>query len=141
MSEPELFDRLAENPSVHPGKLRKVGARAVIVRFVAGAATSVVAAVLTLVFGPRVGGVMLAFPAILAASLTLIAEEDDREQARQDARGSVAGAAALGGFAILGAVLFDQLPGGVVLVIAGTAWLLVAVALYFVLWWERPGQR
>lgn len=138
MSEPELFDRLPENPSIQPSKLRDVGARPIAIRFAAGAATSVIAGILTLAFGPHVGGVMLAFPAILAASLTLIAEEDDREEARQDARGSVAGAAALGGFAIIGTVLFGDLPGGVVLAIAGVTWLLVAIALYFSFWWRRP---
>ena len=65
------------------------------VRFVCGALTPVVAGLVTIAFGARPGGILLAFPAILAASLTLIEEEEDAEDAREDSRGAVAGGVAL----------------------------------------------
>jgi uncharacterized membrane protein (GlpM family) len=134
--EPDLFDRLEEPPSLHPGKARQIGVREIGIRFVAGALTSVVAGVLTVAFGARIGGIMLAFPAILAASLTLIAEEEDREDAREDARGSAVGGLALGAFALVGTVLFGHLAGGAVLAAAAVAWLVVALGLYRLLWWR-----
>ena len=72
-------------------KLRELRPRDLLVRFLFGAATSAVAGAVAIVFSPIAGGVFLAFPAILAASLTLIAEEEDRTQAREDARGAAVG--------------------------------------------------
>lgn len=134
--EPELSDRMEERPSLDVRKVREVDVRAIAIRFVAGALTSILAGLLTVGFGPHIGGIMLAFPAILAASLTLIAEEDDREEAREDARGAAAGGVALGVFAIVCAVLFGNVPGGVTLGLAGLAWLLCAVLLYVAFWWR-----
>ena len=91
---------------------------------------------LSLAFGPRAGGLFLAFPAILAASLTLIAKKEDTADAREDARGAVAGAVALACFAAVGAALFGVLAGGAVLALASVVWTLVAVTIYFVAW--RP---
>ncbi len=95
------------------------------------------AAVMTLIFGARVGGILLAFPAILAASLTLIAEEDDIREAREDARGATAGAVALGCFAAVAAILFSTLPGGAVLTIAAATWTVVAIGIYHLAWARR----
>jgi hypothetical protein len=111
------------------------------VRFTAGALTSVVAGILGLLFGDRIGGIPLAFPAVLIASLTLIEEQEDSEEAREDSRGAMAGAAAMSVFAVVGALLFTQLPGGPVLVLAAVAWALVAAGLYGLLWWRREAGQ
>ena len=92
---------------------------------------------MTLLFGPRIGGLMLAFPAILVASLTLIEEQEDSEEAREDSRGAMAGAAGLAVFGVVGAVLFGDLPGAWVLVLAALAWTAVALGLYRLLWWKN----
>lgn len=134
--EPGLLQRPAERPRLDLESASQARPRDIAIRFLAGALTSIVAGVLTIAFGPRVGGVMLAFPAILVASLTLIAKEEDREDARQDARGAVAGGVALGVFALVGLFLFDALPGGVTLLLAAVAWALSALGLYFLLWWR-----
>lgn len=139
--EPELRDRVPEIPAMQPGKIREAGARALGVRFVAGALTSVAAGLVTIAFGPHVGGILLGFPAILAASLTLIAEEEDGVEAREDARGAIAGALALAAFALTVLVLVDHLPGGVTLLIAAAVWLLVAVGLYAAFWFGLPRGR
>ncbi len=102
----------------------------------AGALTSAVAGVVALSFGPRVGGILLGFPAIMAASLTLIAEEDDVAEAREDARGAIVGACALTLFAAVATLTIRHVPGGVGLAIAAAAWAACAVLGYLILWWR-----
>jgi hypothetical protein len=111
--------------------------RDLVVRFIAGGVTSIVAGVVTLVWGPRTGGVFLAFPAILAASLTLIQEQEDSHEAREDSRGAVLGGAAMIAFAIVAAVLLDSIPGALALVAATAAWTVIALGGYAVFWRRR----
>ena len=132
--EVRITDRVGERPDVEPEKVSHVRARDLGYRFVAGALTSIIAGVLTIVFGPRIGGVMLAFPAILAASLTLIEEQEDSAEAREDARGAVVGGAALGAFAAVAAELFGNVNGAATLALATLAWFVTAVLLYVVAW-------
>jgi len=63
------------------GALRKQTPRDYLVRFAFGAAISTIAGVDALLLGPRLGGVLLAFPAILPASLTLIERKSNRREA------------------------------------------------------------
>jgi hypothetical protein len=134
MTEPTLLDAPREPIRLRPGRAREVRPRDLIVRFTFGAATSVVSAIVSLTFGARAGGLLLAFPAILAASLTLIAKADGMSDAREDARGAVAGAIGLGCFALVGARLFGQLPGGIVLALASGAWIVVAIGINRIAW-------
>ena len=129
-----VFDRVREVPRLSAGRLREVRPRELAIRFAAGAATSVVAGVLGLVLGERVGGVMLAFPAILAASLTLIEQEDDGREAREDARGAIVGALGLAAFAVVAALALPGMPGWAALLLATAAWVCVAVGGYFAVW-------
>ncbi len=105
-------------------------------RFLSGAATSVIAGIITLGFGPRVGGIFLAFPAILAASLTLIEEQNDSAEAREDSRGAVLGGLAMVAFAAVGAIAFGHLGGAIVLLLAAAAWLVVAMLGYLIAWFR-----
>jgi hypothetical protein len=116
---------------------RQVRARDLLVRFVFGAITSAVAAVVTLAFGPRAGGIFLAFPAILAATVTLIEDEESASEAREDARGAIVGSIALAVFAACAAALFGEIAGGLALAAASGAWCVVAIGLYLVLWCAR----
>jgi hypothetical protein len=117
-----------------PGKLREVHARDLVIRFALGATTSVAAGAVSLWFGPFTGGVLLAFPAILAASLTLVADEESARRAREDARGAVVGAVALAAFSVVGIVAFTHLAWGWVLAAATLAWTGLALAVYLALW-------
>src|SRR5205807_418029 len=90
--EPSWIRGPQELPGIEPEKAREVPLRHLAIRFAFGAATSVTAGVVSLVSGSRISGVLLAFPAILAASLTLIADEESKREAREDARGAVLGA-------------------------------------------------
>src|SRR5205807_1800795 len=66
-----------------------------------GAAISLVAGVIGMKFGPRLGGVLLGFPAILPASLTLIEKKEGKEQASVDSIGAGLGAVAMIAFAVV----------------------------------------
>lgn len=134
--EATLSERLSERPALNLGKVTGVQPRELLYRFAAGALTSVAAGVLTLLFGPRVGGIFLAFPAILAASLTLIEQEEDSTDAREDARGAIVGAAALAVFAVVAAVTLGHVSGAIALAAAAVAWLLAALLGYALLWWR-----
>jgi uncharacterized membrane protein (DUF4010 family) len=87
-------------PDVRPRRLAEPPARDWLVRFAFGAGVSALAAVVGKPAGPTVGGLFLAFPAILLASLTLVAKEDGEHQAREDARGAALGALGLIGFGL-----------------------------------------
>jgi hypothetical protein len=113
------------------GNLRKVRFRDCAIRFAFGAAISVVAGVVALRFGHKIGGVFLAFPAILPASLTLVAHKESDHHASINAEGAVLGGIALVGFSLT-AYLFLPRIGAWALLVAGAIWAMVAVALYFI---------
>ena len=86
-----------------------------LVRFLLGGAVTVITGLIAKRFGPVVGGLFLAFPAIFPASATLL-DRDQREKKRNagiavtlrgrlavalDARGAALGCIALAGFALL----------------------------------------
>lgn len=101
-----------------------------LVRFGFGAAISAVAGIVSVVMGSEPGGILLAFPAILPATLTLIEKEDGERQAEDLDVGSILGAAALGAFAV---IVWQYMGSGfppLVLVSATVAWLVAAVVLY-----------
>jgi Protein of unknown function (DUF3147) len=134
--ELSLMERLDERPRFELAEVRKANARELGYRFIAGAVTSVMAGIVTLVFGARVGGILLAFPAILAASLTLISEEEDSAMAREDARGAMAGGCGLVAFAVVGALTFGALSGALALLLSAIAWAVTALGIYVLLWWR-----
>jgi hypothetical protein len=119
------------------GRLRDIKPRDVAIRFVFGAATSAVAGIVAALAGASWAGPLLAVPAILAASLTLIADEETRKLAREDARGAVLGAVGLIVFAAVGAAGFGRIGAAWVLLLATAAWAAVAGGLYWLVWARR----
>jgi hypothetical protein len=134
--EASVTERVAERPAAQPEKLRDVRTRDLGYRFIAGALTSIAAGAVTLAFGARVGGILLAFPAILAASLTLIEEQEDSAEAREDARGAIIGGLALAAFAAVVAITVRSLGGPISLVLASAAWLACALGGYALAWFR-----
>jgi len=114
------------------GELRQVRPRDLAVRFAFGAVISVVAGVVGQAAGSRAGGALLAFPAILPATLTLIEKEDGTAAAVADVRGSVLGALALVAFALVAFVSLGRLPPPASLAAALGAWIVVALGLYVI---------
>lgn len=134
VEEAPITARVTERPAFSLKRVREVGFRELGIRFLAGALTSIVAGGLTLALGTRVGGVMLAFPAILAASLTLIEHEEDSAEAREDARGAVMGGVALALFAVIAAITLGSLNPALALLLAAVGWFAAAGLGYLLLW-------
>ena len=113
-----------------PGGIRKLSGKQSLIRFCAGAGASLVAALVSQFAGSAAGGPLLALPAILIASLTLIADEDGLRAAIDDSRGAVLGGIGLVVFAAIAWRLFGRLPTWLVLVLATGGWVATSLALY-----------
>jgi hypothetical protein len=114
------------------------------VRFGFGGAVTVVAGLLAKHYGPAIGGLFLAFPAIFPASATLV-EKHEREKKRKagirdtirgrQAAGLDAAGAAMGsvGLACFGFVVWKILPvanAAVALAVASGVWLGVSILVW-----------
>ena len=87
---------------------------------------------MALVFGATAGGMFLAFPAILPASLTLIEKKEGPEAAIDDIDGAILGAGALGGFALVAGVGLRRFSAALVLPAALATWLGASLIAYVV---------
>lgn len=126
-----------------PRRLREIRPKELGIRFLFGCAISLVAGLISMRFGPRVGGLFLAFPAILPASLTLIEKKHGSHQAMVDAIGAVLGGVALGVFALVASLLLRHFPAALGLAAATAAWLLFATGLYLLAaaWLRALGRQ
>jgi len=118
------------------GKLREVVPRDLALRFAFGAGISIIAGLAGLLVSSRFGGMFLAFPAILPATLTLLEEKDGTEHAVHDVRGAALGAIGLIAFAVAAW-------GTRSLLAAAAAWLVASLSAYgaVALSQWRPGSR
>jgi len=119
-----------------------------LIRFALGGAVTMVAGVIAARFGPVVGGLFLAFPAIFPASATLIEKHvrrrkervgfsgvrRGREAAALDAAGATLGSLGLAAFAVVIWLLIERSPAWA-LVLATVTWLAVAVLAWTVRRW------
>ena len=129
---------------VDPSALRQTKWHQYAARFLFGGLITAVAGVIAEKYGPAVGGLFLAFPAIFPASATLIEKHEEerkqeygldgrergREAASVDAVGSAMGSIGLFVFALL---VWQFLPGHthwLVLTVATLAWLAVSIAIW-----------
>ncbi len=115
-----------------PSKLSKVRLEDLAVRFGFGVAISLVAGVISLAFGATAGGMFLAFPAILPASLTLIEKKEGPKAAIHDLDGAILGAGALGAFALVASVGLRRFSAALVLPAALATWLGASLIAYAV---------
>ncbi len=116
--------------------LRKLRFHEYAIRFAAGGIITVAAGLIAERFGPGMGGLFLAFPAILPASATIIAKHECLRKEEKGLRGTIrgraaagadAGGAALGGiglivFAILAWQMLPHLPAWATLTSATAVW-------------------
>lgn len=113
-----------------------------LVRFIFGGLVTALAGIIAKVYGPTVGGLFLAFPAIFPATATLLEKHEKkkrigssrlaraREIAGVDAAGAAMGSIGLIAFAV---VLWKWLPQGslaVVLSAATLAWLVISMTMW-----------
>jgi uncharacterized membrane protein (GlpM family) len=125
-----MNDRSNDEVRAEAGKLRTPPARDWLIRFAFGAGVSALAGVVSEIAGPRVGGLFLAFPAILLASLTLVAKEEGINQARDDARGAIFGTIGLLAFAVVVAAAATRWPLWATLTVATASWAVIALGAY-----------
>jgi hypothetical protein len=116
------------------------------VRFLFGGLITAVAGIIAKKFGPVVGGLFLAFPAIFPASATLIEKHEKqkkeekglrgtrrgREAASVDAAGSVIGSVGLLVFASIVWQFAPRYSTWTVLMVATVSWLTVSVMIWYV---------
>jgi uncharacterized membrane protein (GlpM family) len=117
---------------VNLGGVKEAGFRDLLLRFIFGVVVAIAAGLVSLRFGARMGGLFLAFPAILPAGLTLIEQKEGKEAARHDAGGAVIGSAGMLTFAIAAYLLLPALAAPLALALALLVWIAVSVALYLV---------
>ena len=134
-AEPRRVDVL---PSADLSKIRGAKPKELLVRFVLGAAVSVDAGIISKGVGPRLGGVFLAFPAILPASLTFVQGKEGTHKADRDAIGAVLGGLALVVFAAVAESTFTRLNPALALVCSLAGWLVACAAMYVILAAVRP---
>ena len=128
-------------PSLNPRGLADKKPRDYLVRFAFGASISLIAALVSLEH-QLFGGMFLAFPAILPASLTLIQRDAGRKEAGIDAAGAIIGGIGLLAFAHVAAFGIKPLGAMTALIAAALAWLLVSVTVYVaVMAWRAKAAR
>jgi Sec-independent protein secretion pathway component TatC len=112
-----------------------------LVRFAFGASISLIAAPISLKF-QLFGGIFLAFPAILPASLTLIERELGKEEASIDAEGAIIGAIGLLAFALVAAFGIKAIGAIPALIAASATWLVLSLGIYFgVMAWRAATKK
>lgn len=116
-----------------------------LLRFVFGGAVTALAGIIAKRFGPEIGGLFLAFPAIFPASATLIEKHEKekkrkagldgtqrgREAAGLDAAGAALGSIGLIAFALVVWRFIDTSPAWLVLTAAMLAWMLLSCILWY----------
>lgn len=129
-----------------PSALKETSWKSYLIRFAFGGLITAAAGLIAKKFGPAIGGLFLAFPAILPAGLTLVAQQNEKREKQhgkpaplrglQAAGVNAAGAAigSLGMIAFGGVVwaLAARLPAAAALSLAALAWVLVSLAGWIV---------
>jgi Protein of unknown function (DUF3147) len=124
--------------------LRETEPHEYLLRFLFGGAATVLAGLVAKEFGPALGGLFLAFPAIFPASATLISSHERHRQQRAgydgtrrgrqaaaiDATGAALGCAGLATFALLLRVLLPRHNAALVIGGATVAWALISCAFW-----------
>jgi hypothetical protein len=126
-------------PSFDVAALTRTHAWEYGLRFLFGGAVTVATGLIANAYGPTVGGLFLAFPAILPASLTLLKRHDGRAEAARAAVGGRIGALGLIAFAGVSAVLATHHGAPLTLAAASLTWAAVSVGLWFAIY--RPRER
>jgi hypothetical protein len=126
--------------------LRRTRGNEYVTRFLFGGAVTVLAGLIAKRFGPGVGGLFLAFPAIFPASASLIQKHEMKKKLRAgqdgtkrgrvaagiDAFGASIGCLALGAFAMVTWKLLPRIPTAVTLALATMTWVATAVTVWIV---------
>jgi hypothetical protein len=121
-----------------------------IVRFLFGGSVCIFAGLMSKWFGPEIGGLFLAFPAIFPAGASLVESHEKQHKAKAgmdgtlrgrtvaaiDSAGAAIGCIGLAGFALLCWLCLPRLAPLAVFALATLAWLILSVAF----WWLRKSR-
>ena len=118
------------------------------IRFALGGAMTVIAGVIASRFGPAVGGLFLAFPAIFPASVTLVEKHARQQKEEKGLRGARRGkeaaaldarGAALGGLGMIGfaGAIYMLIEHSAVLALVAATALWVSISMLAWLWQRR----
>ena len=117
--------------TVRTKRLSETSPKEYAIRFVFGGVVTVAAGLIATRWGPVVGGLFLAFPSILPATLTLVKGHAKLSGAAgSDALGATLGSVGLVLFALVGWILSTSVPGWAVLTLATITWAIAAVAAW-----------
>jgi uncharacterized membrane protein (GlpM family) len=133
MSEPQRVQADA-------GQLRRTSWKEYAVRFVFGGLITAFAGLIAGRYGPVIGGLFLAFPAILPASATLIEQHSGKDKAQAATAGAAIGSVALLAFGAVIWLLSGRVAAWLVLLVALFVWIVVAVGLWLAVH-RLPGFR
>jgi hypothetical protein len=123
-------------------RLRQTRPRELLLRFVFGGVITVAASLIATRFGPVIGGLFLAFPAILPASLTLLAQHArNTPPAGADAYGSIFGSVGLLAFAAVIWGLAITVPAWLVLSLGMSVWVVTACGTWALVERQRRARR
>jgi hypothetical protein len=126
-----------------------------LIRFVAGGAICVIAGLIASAYGPKLGGLFLAFPAIFPAGASLVEAHEKQHKARighdgtmrgrqiaaLDAFGAAIGCIGLAGFGMFFWLWTPHASSVVSLVLATLAWLTLAVGCWLLRRKLIPGHK
>lgn len=124
--------------------IRKTQPNEYAVRFLFGGSITLLAGLVAHFYGPTIGGLFLAFPAIFPASVTLIAKHEERRRrakglqgnergklaAGLDTRGALIGACGLFFFALTVHLLLPTLPTAMTLGLGTLAWMASSILIW-----------
>jgi Protein of unknown function (DUF3147) len=131
--------------STHLASLKDIKPHEYLVRFLFGGLCTVAAGLIAKRFGPAIGGLFLAFPAIFPAGASLLEAHEKRKMAKagldgtnqgREAASVDAAGASIGciGLVVFAAVAWQELPGHnayAVISVATSTWLLVSVGIWY----------
>jgi len=128
---------------VNIAALKRTKRQEYLVRFIFGGAVTAVAGIIAQHYGPEIGGLFLAAPAIFPAAATLLEKHEEnkarthsgrqlraRELAGVDAAGAAMGSIGLVAFAVVVWQLVPRYSLAIVLPAATSAWFAVSVAMW-----------
>lgn len=120
-----------------PERLKESSWKEYGLRFLFGGTITAVVGIVAKAFGPVVAGLFLAFPAILPASLTLVAEHENDTKASAASGGAIIGSVGLIAFALVVWQFASRLAAWLTLTIAMIVWLAVSLLLWVAFCWVR----
>jgi len=126
-----------------------------IIRFVAGGVICVIAGLIALAYGPELGGLFLAFPAIFPAGASLVEAHEKQHKARigrdgtmrgrqiaaLDAFGAAMGCVGLAGFGLFFWLWTPHASSTLSLMLATLVWLTLAVGVWLLRRKLIPGHK